>query len=80
MLIVIIVSFSSCVKKAKESVQNGNFTIEYLFTQDGCKVYRFTDGSRYIYWVNCAGKIDSDYTTSTGKSRITHHEETIISK
>lgn len=68
----------SCAGDAKETVQNGNFKVELLFEQNGCKMYRFHDGgSRVVYWADCSGKVNSDYTTSTGKSTITHHEETI---
>lgn len=69
-----------CVKEAQESVQNGNFTVEFLFEQNGCKMYRFKDGGRYIYWSDCQGKVQADYTTQSGKSRITHQEEVITTE
>ncbi len=50
------VALSGCVEPAQESVQNGNFTVEYLFEQNGCKMYRFKDGGRYVYWSDCQGK------------------------
>lgn len=68
---------TGCVKEAKESVQNGNFKVELLFEQNGCKMYRFRDGGRRIYWSDCSGKIQSDYTTRSGKHSTTHYEETI---
>lgn len=64
----------------KDTVQDGDFKIEFLFEKDGCKMYRFKDGYRYIYWANCAGKVQADYTTSTGKTTTTHHEETITTE
>lgn len=79
LVIIVIVIFSSCVEDAQETTRNGNFEVEFLFEQDGCKIYRFKDGTRYIYWANCAGKINSDYSTG-GKNRTTVRNETIITK
>ena len=42
--------------------------MELLFEQDGCKMYRFKDGTRYVYWVNQTGKVNSDYMQ--GKTRV----------
>ena len=38
-LLLAAVLFTGCVQDAKESVQNGNFTVEFLFEQNGCKMY-----------------------------------------
>lgn len=55
----------------------GNFEIEFLFEHDGCKVYRFNDG-RTVYFSDCTGKINYEYTTNHGKSsRKTHYVETL---
>lgn len=35
---------------------NETFTIHYLFTHDGCKVYRFNDCGQNIYFTNCNGE------------------------
>lgn len=67
------VLLSSCKGGAKETVQDGDFKIEFLFEKDGCKIYRFKDGSRYIYWSNCEGNMQSSYYQSTGKSGYTVH-------
>jgi len=74
------VLLTGCVKNAKESVQNENFTVEFLFEQNGCKMYRFKDGGRYVYWSDCQGKVQSDYSTQSGKTRVTHHVEAITSE
>ncbi len=63
-----------------EVVQKGDFKVEFLFEQDSCKVYRFLDGGRYIYWSNCSGRLSSDYTESHGKTARTINQETIITK
>ncbi|OWP82789.1 hypothetical protein BWK59_14010 [Flavobacterium davisii] len=68
---------SSCKEEPLKTIQNGNFKVEYLFEQNGCKMYRFEDGGRYIYWSDCQGKIQSDFTTNSGKHNIRHYEETI---
>ena len=79
-LLVIVILFG-CREKAQESTQQGNFTVEFLFEKDGCKMYRFVDGTtRTVYWANCEGKIQSDYSTQAGKTSTTHHAETITTK
>lgn len=71
--------FVSCEPRGKASlsVQRGDFNVEFLFEIDSCKVYRFKDGDRYIYWSNCRGKMQYDYTTTTGKTTQSHPSETI---
>jgi hypothetical protein len=44
----------------KEVAENNkDYTVEYLFEHDGCKVYRFKDhnsvGTYYVYFTNCNG-------------------------
>ncbi|OWP83018.1 hypothetical protein BWK59_12735 [Flavobacterium davisii] len=68
---------SSCKEGPIRTTKQGNFRVEYLFEQNGCKMYRFRDGVRYIYWSDCQGKIQSDFTTPNGKSTIRHYQETI---
>lgn len=70
--IILIASFIIYFKHdAKETTQQGDFKVEFLFEHDGCKIYRFKDGSRYVYWVNSEGRIQSDKYRSTGKSGYT---------
>jgi hypothetical protein len=66
------------MNEAQEVTHSGDFNVELLFEKDGCKVYRFEDGSRYIYWSDCSGKMQSDTYHSTGKSSgyIEHMEST----
>ena len=55
-LFFIVFLFSGCKtvwKKMKVS-STGKYDIQYLFEYDGCKVYRFTDNSNYIYFTNCS--------------------------
>jgi hypothetical protein len=77
---LIALILTGCVNDAKQSVQNGNFIVEFLFEQNGCKMYRFKDGGRYVYWSDCQGKVQSDYSTQSGKTRVTHNEESITSE
>jgi hypothetical protein len=42
--------------------KEGEYTIEYMFTADGCRMYRTNDGGRYIYWTNCQGSTQVDVT------------------
>lgn len=78
--LLLILFLTGCNEDAKESIQNGNFTLEFLFEQNGCKMYRFKDGGRYIYWSDCQGDVQRNYTTHTGKVTVTHHDQTVTSK
>jgi hypothetical protein len=84
LLIFIIISsaiISGCKEEAQSSEKNGNFTVEFLFEQNGCKMYRFRDGGRYVYWSDCQDKTQSDYNQPRGKGgSVTYNEETITTK
>ena len=38
---------------------NRTYQVDYLFEHDGCKVYRFQDNGRYVYFTNCNGETTS---------------------
>lgn len=75
-LLLIVVFLSSCYNDSQETIQNGNFKVEYLFEQNGCKMYRFRDGGRFVYWSDCQGKVQSDYESDDD----VHHQETITTQ
>ena len=63
---------AGCNKPA-ESVAHteGGFTVERLFTHEGCAVFRFEDGGRNRYFTRCDGIAAQSTTTwqeSCGKS------------
>lgn len=54
-IILFAVLLSACAKQAETSVVAGkDFTVETLFTHEGCTVYRFNDVT-YKYFTNCQG-------------------------
>ncbi len=67
----------SCKGKSIETHQKGDFEVEFLFEHDGCKVYRFQDNGRYIYWSNCSGKISYNEIHSSGKTTYTVVQQTL---
>lgn len=48
---------------------DNNFTYEvsYLFTHDGCDMYRFWDRGQFVYFTNCKG----ESTAVSDSSRVT---------
>ncbi len=76
-----IVSFS-CTRPALETVNssNPNIELELIFEKDGCKMYRFYEGNRYIYWVDCRGQVVSSYDVHQNKTNITKYDQSITSK
>lgn len=79
-VIILLVALFSCQGESIQSENKGDFKLELLFEKDGCKVYRFYDGGRSVYWADCRGNIHSDYTTNSGKNTVTHHAETITTE
>ncbi len=80
LLALIVLILVSCKGEAASSEQIGDFKVEYLFTNEGCRIYRFHDGGRRVYFSNCKGNIETSYTTKTGKNTsTTHYEETLNS-
>lgn len=72
-----ITMLSACENKPIEESKAGNFTIELLFEKNGCKVYRFQDGARFIYWSDCTGKMEYKSTTHNGKYTSTYRMESL---
>ena len=68
---------AGCEKPAESVAHTGaGFTVERLFTHDGCTVYRFSDSSKR-YFTRCDGIAAQSTTTwqeSCGKS-CTHEIE-----
>ena len=62
LLLIFILFLVSCVKDPKSTEHEGEFAIQLLFEHDGCKVYRFSDGGRFIYYSSCNGR--TQYTAS----------------
>lgn len=58
---------AGCSKPAETSTTVGvEFTVDKLFTHEGCTVYRFTDGGNARYYTNCQGS--TSWQESCGKS------------
>lgn len=57
-IIIALFAFTSCYNEAKETTNRGDFQLELLFEHEGCKMYRFRDGMRCIYWSNCTGNTE----------------------
>ena len=73
-----------CVSCAKKGTyvpsQNAkdDFEIEYLFEQDGVKIYRFEDNGRTRYFATGNGRMtDSTYIRSNGKWSTTYNDTLI---
>lgn len=45
---------------------NADYHVSYLFEHDGCKVYRFYDEGRYVYFTN----VNSDVTVIPNDSTV----------
>lgn len=50
-----------------EQSSNGQIQIEFLFEKDGCKIYRFLDGTQRVYYTDCTGKTHYQEYHSNGK-------------
>ena len=52
--------FAACYTQEPISRQtprnNKTYEVEYLFEHEGCRVYRFEDKGRDVYFTNCRGE------------------------
>lgn len=67
-LVLIVLFLCGCVKDplSTKGTGNLNFTVEFLFENEGCRIYRFYDGGRNIYYTNCLGQ--TKWSESCGKN------------
>jgi len=54
-----VLILSSCAQEGikTEQTNNPNFYLTLLFEKDECKVYRFYDNGRYVYYTTCKGDV-----------------------
>ena len=82
---VLVVSFAmvgalqGCVEPpaAMRSIQTANpgYTVDLLFTHDGCSVYRFNDGPHPVYYADCRGSASTSQSVACGRGCV--REETV---
>lgn len=66
-LLVLFLLLVGCQKEAQEAKYVGNYNVELLFTNEGCRVYRFYDG-RTVYYANCSEFTTTHWDESCGKN------------
>lgn len=58
--ITILFSCTIQIPVAKLSPDNNKtYEVDYLFENEGCKVYRFMDNGHYVYYTNCNSDVTS---------------------
>jgi hypothetical protein len=71
-ILAMAIAASACTKQAMESSKpsgNSEFTVDKLFTQDGCTVYRFFDAGNHRYFVKCtSGDARTEWREGCGKN------------
>ncbi len=80
--LLLLVLTAGCITQhpiTKEPAENNSdYTVEYLFEHEGCKVYRFKDhssaGTYYVYYTNCNGDVTArhDSVVIKNSSRLEH--------
>ena len=75
---ILIIALSSCMTPAQMQLQSSNpqARVELLFEVDGCKVYRFYDGSSPRYFTKCKDSSNSSvgWLQSCGKNCVYYAE------
>lgn len=55
-ILIAVLLLAGCTGKAEMSTRmSEDFTVDTLFTKDGCTVYRFEDDGYHRYFTNCSG-------------------------
>lgn len=69
-----VLVLASCTRRAETSAAAGaDFTVDRLFTHEGCTVYRFNDAGNHRYYANCGGSASTNWTESCGKNCTRNH-------
>jgi hypothetical protein len=70
--VLVVSSFLACDTSAIQSQKTDNkkITVDFLFENEGCRIYRFYDGlNGYpIYYANCAQHAVTSWMRTEGKS------------
>lgn len=54
MVVVLLLGSCSAIPiSTSEPLNNNTYSVDYLFEHDGCKVYRFYDRGKYVYFTKC---------------------------
>ncbi len=71
-LMISALALFSCKHEAvsKELTKGNNIELELLFEKDGCKVYRFMDMGKYVYWSSCEGTVHYEYDNDGHKDEV----------
>lgn len=70
-LMVAALTLGSCSQipiSSSEPINNKSYMVDYLFDHDGCRVYRFYDKGKHVYFVNCKESF-STFSPDSVKSR-----------
>ncbi len=77
LIIVLSVFLFSCNGESDHQTtiqtSNNKYELHLLFEAEGCKVYRFSDCGRDLYYTTCEGVVSYDRTYRTGKTTNTEH-------
>jgi len=76
LIIVLCFGLLGCANEPiyKSKTNNNEMQVELLFEHDGCRVYRFYDGS-YKYYTDCRGSVQ--WTEQHGKSSSEEGNQTV---
>ena len=51
--------------------ENPEIEVGLLFTHEGCRVYRFLDRYRYVYYADCGSSASTEHEESCGRNCVT---------
>lgn len=70
MILTGLLALAGCTKQAEFTQRAGvEFTVDKLFTVDGCTVHRFYDGGHARYFTNCKGSVNWEERCGKGCTR-----------
>lgn len=71
--IILVVFIFGCAgdPELRSATENPDYSVDTLFTHDGCTVYRFDDAGKFRYFANCkSGQTSTTWAESCGKNCI----------
>lgn len=83
MIAVLVLAGCTADPVRSDRTNNADLDVSTLFDYDGCRMYRFEDGGRFIYFARCGSDVRTSWgeTHSNGKTAYTtNHDVQTVEK
>ena len=76
-ILIALTLFSSCGGYSGDPISvdttSSKYEVYFLFEHEGCKIFKFSDNGRTVYYTNCDGSTSLEVTRRQGKTTTTDY-------